>query len=133
MALVHDSVRKCLIDALPTISGLQAIYVTTQDGIELATAISDDMDNMKKEHLGTVFAFAADRGSKLGLGNVQSAVCTFEDGLYVHVSFSPIIVTFVGETTMKSSDVENIIPLFKKLLEPVRGAVSTIDDDEEED
>ena len=88
---------------------------------------------MKKEHLGTVFAFAADRGSKLGLGNVQSAVCTFEDGLYVHVSFSPIIVTFVGETTMKSSDVENIIPLFKKLLEPVRGAVSTIDDDEEED
>ena len=133
MALVHESVRKCLVDVLPTVSGLQAIYVTTQDGIELATALSDEINNMKKEHLGIVFAFAAERGGKLGLGSVKSAVCTFEDALYVHVSFSPIVVTFVGETTMNSSDVESIIPLFRKLLEPVRSAVSSIDDDEEED
>ena len=133
MSLVHESVRQCLIDVLPTVSGLQAIYVTTQDGIELATAISDEMNNTKKEHLATVFAFAAERGSKLGLGNVQSAVSTFEDGLYVHVSFSPIVVTFVGEVTMNTSDVEDIIPLFKNLLEPVRGAVASVEDDEEDD
>ena len=39
MALVHDSVTKCLVDVLPTVSGLQAIYVTTQDGVELSTAL----------------------------------------------------------------------------------------------
>ena len=133
MALVHDSVTKCLVDVLPTISGLQAIYVTTQDGVELSTAFVEDWDSSNKTHLGTVFSFAAERGSKFGLGNVESAACTFEDALYIHVSFLPIVVAFVGETSMKSSDVEKIVPLLKNLLEPVRSAIATVDADGDED
>ncbi len=130
MSLVHESIIACLQDVLASVPALQGIFVTTSDGVEVASVAEPGFD---RQILSNIYVFAAERGDKIGLGSVKNISCTYEDVLYIHTSFSPLTLTFVGGKEMDSKAVKRVVPSIEKLLEPIRTAISQIEDDDEDD
>ena len=129
MPLVHESVQQGLETVLPNVPGLDAIFVTTSDGIDVASVGNTD----GKQSQATIHAFCAERGGKIGYGAVKSILCTYEDGVYVHVSFGSLVVTFIGNRGLRSAAVDRVWPSIQKLLEPVKNAVQSTEDEDDDD
>jgi hypothetical protein len=130
MSLVHESITTCLQDVLAAVPALQGIFVTTNDGVEVASVAQPGFD---KQILSNIYVFAAERGGKIGRGAVKSMACTYEDVMYIHTSLSPLTLTFVGGTEMESKAVRKVLPSIENLLEPIKSAIAQIEEDDDDD
>lgn len=71
---------------------------------------------------------ASAQASKLRLGGLSSATSFFDTAVVVHVSASPLVITFIGEPTANVGLMLRAAPLIAAAVEPLRSGVAQLSD-----
>eukprot|EP00941_MAST-03F_sp_MAST-3F-sp1_P001560 g1560.t1 len=93
------------------VNGLQAILVSTCEGIPLIRVLGTEFDStlvsFSETKFSYIFAVAASQATNLKLGNLTSLVCYYENNILLHTSHGPGLPSnfnsSVTESTMSQS------------------------------
>eukprot|EP00298_Acanthocystis_sp_HF-20_P009494 c18338_g1_i4.p1 GENE.c18338_g1_i4~~c18338_g1_i4.p1 ORF type:complete len:126 (+),score=51.21 c18338_g1_i4:71-448(+) len=87
---------------LNRIDGLHGIFVTDKEGGPILQAVSKDisLDPLKAASLASTFSITSEQAGKLFFGTNQKTIAFYDNCVIVHVSMTPLVVSFVGDTSV---------------------------------
>jgi len=112
---------------LERIQGLQMITVSDRDGVPILISTNSNNNSGRQLHADSAFAstyaLAVEQASKLRHGDCQGITSFYKDKVIVHTSYSPLLVSYLGDNNLNVGLIHSLHRDVKCALEDVRGSL----------
>lgn len=115
-----EEIKKVIHQMLVKVPGLYCVLITDRDGVPLLKVHNDKAPElaMRPTFLST-FGLAINQGSKLGLGNTKTLICTYSQYQVIQMNKLPLIITFIASDTCNTGHIlaleQQIEPVLRNL------------------
>lgn len=120
-----EEIRKVIYQMLQKVPGLYCVLITDREGAPVLKVSNEKAPElaMGPTFLST-FGLAINQGSKLGLGNAKTLICTYSQYQVIQMNKLPLIISFIASDTCNTGHILALEQQIEPVLSNLKLAVA---------
>lgn len=122
-----EELRRLVASRASGISGLMAVVISDRDGVPVIKAPVYDnsavVDQCLRHQFLSIFNTMTEHVTKMGFGETQNVLASFDDYQVVHCDHSPLVLTMIAQEDALTGELLNFSQSMSPLIKDIAKAV----------